>query len=266
MRHDNSPGHESNLSIGKQLMLNFYSALSFLTIIRPPRQAEWENSSKVMHFPIVGLLIGILLLIIDHALSLIAYGEIRAALDLIFLAVITGGLHLDGLADSADGLFSHKSKERILEIMKDPHVGAMGVITVALCLLLKFSGITGIKGENAWVWLLTAPALARSSQVIGLVFMDNARGHGGIGAHFYQKHNYKSLLFCFLPLIIPFCINIRAGLFISVAFAISTISSLLYFQSRIGGMTGDTFGAATEIVETAILVSGGLACTSIPSL
>jgi adenosylcobinamide-GDP ribazoletransferase len=150
--------------------------------------------------------------------------------------------------------------------MKDPNVGAMGVITVTLCLLLKFSGITGIKGDNAWIWLLTAPALARASQVIGLVFMDNARGDGGIGAHFFQKHNYQALIFCFIPLIVPFIINIKAGLFISISFAISTITALLYFQSRIGGMTGDTLGATTEIVETAILVSGGLACTSITSL
>lgn len=247
-------------------MSNFYSALSFLTIIRTPQQADWQDGSKIMHFPLVGLFIGAILFIIDHMLSLFVYGEIRAALDLIFLAGITGGLHLDGLADSADGLFSHKNKEKALEIMKDPRVGAMGVITVTLCLLLKFSGIIGIKGDDAWIWLLTAPALSRSAQVIGLVFMGNARGDGGIGAHFFQKHNYQALLFCLIPIITPFFINIRTGLFVTGSFAISTIASLLYFQSRIGGMTGDTFGATTEVVETAILVTGGLACMPISSL
>lgn len=247
-------------------MLNFFSALSFLTIIRTPRQAEWQDGHKIMYFPIVGMLIGALLFIIDSIVSSFAYNEIRAALDLIFLAAITGGLHLDGLADSADGLFSHKDKERALEIMKDPRVGSMGVIAVALCLLLKFSGLVGIKGNNAWIWFLTAPALARSTQVIGLVFMDNARGSSGIGAHFFQKNNHQLLLFCLLPLCLPFFTSLKTGLLISGTFTLATILPLIYFQARLGGMTGDTLGATTEIVETILLVAGGLACMSNASL
>lgn len=241
-------------------MLNFFSALSFLTIIPTPRQAVWSDSAKVLHFPLVGLLIGALLYGMDHLLSAFAYREIRAALDVIFLAVITGGLHLDGLADSADGLFSHKDKSKTLEIMKDPRIGSMGAITVGLCLLLKFSGLAGIDGGQRWIWLLTAPALARSTQVIGLVFMNDARSGSGMGAPFFQKLNYGVLTFCAIPLALPFFLSFKTGLLILGLFAFSTIVPLLYFQSRIGGMTGDTFGAATEIVETTLLAAGGLAC------
>lgn len=247
-------------------MLNFFSALSFLTIIPTPRQATWSDNAKTRHFPLVGLLIGALLYGVDHFLSTFAYREIRAALDVIFLAVITGGLHLDGLADSADGLFSHTDKHRALEIMKDPRIGSMGAITAVLCLLLKFSGLLGIDSDKCWIWLLIAPALARSTQVIGLVFMDDARGGSGMGAPLFQNHNYGLLTFCAIPVILPFFLGLKTGLLIVGLFAVATITPLLYFQSRIGGMTGDTFGAVTEIVETTLLVAGGLACMHSASL
>ena len=238
-------------------MLNFFSALSFLTIIPASRQSPWSDKSKVLHFPLVGLLIGALLYGLDHLLSSFAYREVRAALDVIFLAIITGGLHLDGLADSAYGLFSHKDKHKALEIMKDPRIGSMGAITAVLCLLLKFSGLAGIDGNQCWIWLLTAPALARSTQVIGLVFMDDARGGGGMGAPFFQKLNYGALIYCAIPLTLPFLLSLKTGLLILGLFAFSTFIVLFYFQSKLGGMTGDTLGAATEIVETALLVAGG---------
>lgn len=241
-------------------MLNFFSALSFLTIIRTPRQASWSNGDKIIYFPLVGLLIGALLYCVDHLFAAFAYREIRAAMDVFFLAVITGGLHLDGLADSADGLFSHKDKKKALEIMRDPRTGVMGVIATVLCLLLKFSGLLGIAGNTGWIWFLTAPALARSAQVVGLVVMDNARGAAGIGAPLFQKYNSRALIFCVLSAVLPFFMGIKTGLLIFGVFAFSTIIPMIYFQSRIGGMTGDTFGAVTEIVETTLLVAGGAVC------
>lgn len=240
-------------------MLNFFSALSFLTIIQTPKQASWDDGKKILYFPLVGLLIGVLLYGVDRFLSVYSYREIRAVLDVLFLAVITGGLHLDGLADSADGLFSHKGREKALDIMKDPRIGSMGTIALVFCLLMKTAGIMRIDGESGWVWLLTAPALARSAQAIGLVFMDNARGNDGMGAPFFQKGNYRVLSLCVLPIGLPFFIDIKMGLLILGLFVFSTATLFRYFRARIGGMTGDTFGAASEVVETTLLVAGGLA-------
>ncbi len=212
----------------------------------------------VVYFPLVGLLIGGLLVGVDHIGSLIFPDFLRCAVDVLFLAVVTGALHLDGLADSADGLFSHRPRNRVLEIMKDPRVGVMGVLAVLFCVLLKVGGIHGMGETNLWLWLLLAPTLARASQVIGLVFMEDVREGEGIGSALYQKGNYRTLAGCLVPLVIPFLFHFRTGILMLIVFASSTAVLLIYFQYRIGGMTGDTFGALTEIVETVLLTTGAV--------
>lgn len=212
----------------------------------------------VAYFPLVGLLIGGLLVGVDLLGALIFPTPIRCIVDVLFLAAVTGALHLDGLADSADGLFSHRPRERMLEIMKDPRVGVMGVVTVIFCILLKIGGIEGIGENHIWLWLLIAPVLARVSQVIGLVFMKDARAGEGIGSTLYQKGNYRILFGCLVPLALPFLFYFRTGALALIVFAASTATLLIYFHSRVGGMTGDTFGAMTEIVETVLLVAGAI--------
>jgi adenosylcobinamide-GDP ribazoletransferase len=238
-------------------MTSFLSAVSFLSILPVPKNRPFE-SRMVAHFPLVGLLIGGLLVGVDWVGALIFPTYLRCAVDVLFLAVVTGALHLDGLADSADGLFSHRPRDRVLEIMKDPHVGVMGVLAVVFCILLKIVGIKGIGETNLWLWLLLAPTLARASQVIGLLVMQDARENGGIGSPLYQKGNYRILLACLVPLAIPFLFHLRTGILMLVVFASSTAVLLIYFQYRIGGMTGDTFGAMTEIVETLLLTTGAV--------
>jgi adenosylcobinamide-GDP ribazoletransferase len=210
------------------------------------------------YFPFVGLLIGGLLVGVDWIGALLFPAFLRCIVDVLFLALVTGAFHLDGLADSADGLFSHRPRERVLGIMKDPRVGVMGVLAVLFCVLLKTEGIHGIGEGRIWLWLLLAPALARASQVIGLVVMKDARGGAGVGSSLYQKGNYRILLTCLVPLSLPFFFHVRTGFLALVVFVLSTGVLLIYFQYRIGGMTGDTFGAMTEIVETLLLVTGAV--------
>ena len=176
-------------------MTSFFSALSFLSILPGPSNRPLD-SRIVMHFPLVGLLIGGLLVGVDWVGALILPPFLRCIVDVLFLAVVTGALHLDGLADSADGLFSHRPRSRVLEIMKDPRVGVMGVIAIVFCLLLKVGGIDGLSESHGWLWLLIAPALARCSQVIGLFALKDAREGEGIGSPLYQKKNYPS---CYPP-------------------------------------------------------------------
>jgi adenosylcobinamide-GDP ribazoletransferase len=213
----------------------------------------------VQHFPLVGLLIGGLLVGVDWIGALLFPTFLRCIVDVLFLAVITGAFHLDGLADSADGLFSHRPRERVLEIMKDPRVGVMGVLAVLFCVLMKTGGIQGgAGGTHAWLWLLLAPALARASQVIGLVVMKDARGGAGVGSALYKKGKYRILLTCLIPLSLPFFFQFRVGVLALIVFAVATAVLLIYFQYRIGGMTGDTFGAMTEIVEVFLLTAGAV--------
>lgn len=241
-------------------MRNFFSALSFLTLIPSGRFAGKPEGASILYFPLVGILIGGLLAGVDWLGSLFLYDELRALVDVAFLALITGGLHLDGLADSTDALYFHHDREKSLEIMKDPRVGVMGVLTLLFCLGFKFTGILALDFKNCWVWLVVAPALARSAQVVGLVLMSDARGPGGVGQALYQKEKYRYLTFCLIPLILPFSISVPVGAAVVVTFVLINASLLGLFRHRLGGMTGDTFGALTEITETFFLVFGGLVC------
>ncbi|MEE8206129.1 MAG: adenosylcobinamide-GDP ribazoletransferase [Nitrospinaceae bacterium] len=241
-------------------MRNFVSALSFLTSIPLGKLAGKPDGASILYFPLIGILIGSLFAGVDWLGSLFLYDELRALTDVVFLALITGGLHLDGLADSADGLYFHHDKEKVFEIMKDPRVGVMGVLALLFCLGFKFTGIWALDIGHCWVWFVVAPALARSAQVVGLVFMSDARQTGGVGQALYQKGKYQYLTFCLIPLALPFWVSVPVGVGVGVAFVIINASLFWFFRHRLGGMTGDTFGAVTEIMETFFLVFGGWVC------
>ena len=241
-------------------MKSFVSALSFLTIFPLGRFAGKLDGSSILFFPVVGILIGGLLAGVDWIGSQFLYEELRVLVDVAFLALITGGLHLDGLADTADGLYFHQDREKSLQAMKDPRAGVMGVLALLFGLGFKGAGILALDAPSCWVWFLIAPALARSAQVVGLVFMDDARERGGLGRALYQPEKYHYLIFGLIPLALPFWVSAPLGFSVVLVFIFINVSLLKYFRHRLGGMTGDTFGALTEIVETFFLVFGGWVC------
>ena len=243
-------------------MRNFVSALSFLTVIPSGRYAGPPDGASILYFPVVGVLIGGVLAGVDWLGSLFLYDELRVLVDVAFLALITGGLYLDGLADSADALYFHHDPAKALQIMKDPRTGVMGVLALIFCLGFKYAGIRALDIQHCWLWFLAAPALARSAQVVGLVFMNDARETGGVGRALYQKGKYQVLTFCLIPLVLPFWVSVPVGLTVLGAFIIINVSLLAFFRYRLGGMTGDTFGALTEIMETFFLILGGWVCHS----
>ncbi len=238
--------------------MNFLSAIVFLTIIPVSSRSISGNGRQVLYFPLVGLIIGGLLYGVDHLLSFAPYPEIRIVGDVLFLAVISGALHLDGLADTADGFFSHRPREQILEIMKDPRVGVMGVLAVIFCILLKLAGVAGIIHSEALTWLVIAPALGRTAQAIGLVFMNHVPSEKTLAKSFYQQGDYLLLLFSPLPFAILLYIDWIVGLATLILFTLFISSLLFYFKKRIGGITGDTLGASSEIIETLFLLIGGI--------
>ncbi len=239
-------------------VLNFLSAIGFLTVLPVPASARTFDGKQVIYFPLVGLLIGGMLWTVDWFLACFAYTEIRVIGDVLFLAIITGALHLDGLADSADGLFSHRSREQILEIMKDSRIGVMGVLALIFCLLFKMGGIAEIKGSTSSLWLIIIPALSRTAQVLGLTLIEHVNPQSALATNFYQKKNWSALLFCPVPLALIFYLDFEMGAIALIAFSI-LISGLFYFYKKmIGGITGDTLGATTEIVEAIFFIFAGM--------
>jgi adenosylcobinamide-GDP ribazoletransferase len=191
-------------------------------------------------------------------LSLALYPEVRVVGDVLFLAVISGALHLDGLADTADGVFSHRPREQILQIMKDSRIGVMGVLTLLFCILLKLAGVAGVIHSESLIWLILAPALGRTAQVMGLVFVNHVPSERTLAEQFYQRGRYSLLAFCPLPFAVIFYVDWILAIASLILFIFLLVSLLLFFKNKIGGITGDTLGAATEIIETAFLLIGGM--------
>ncbi len=238
--------------------MNFLSAIGFLTTIPIPAWAIRSDGRQVLYFPLVGLFIGCLLCGVDQLLNLADYSELRIIGDVLFLAVISGALHLDGLADTADGFFSHRPREQILQIMKDSRIGVMGVLALLFCILLKLAGVAGIIHSESLIWLVLAPALGRTAQVMGLVLVGHVPSEKTLAEQFYQRGSLFLLIFCPLPFAILFYINWALALASLIIFAILLAGLLLFFKNKIGGITGDTLGAATEIIETVFLLIGGM--------
>ncbi len=241
-------------------MNNFWSAFHFLTVLPGPKEETNFNERMVFWFPLAGLTIGVMLCGVDYLGSLVLFDQARACVDVLFLVCITGGLHMDGLGDTADGVFSHKDRVKILEIMKDPRMGVMGTLAIVFCVILKISGATQFSFAEDWLWLVLIPGLARCSQVLGLAFMKNARGEESLGAPLYSTSKFTALGWSVVFLSISFLIGWKTGLL--TVFVFIAVNGILfgYFARKIDGMTGDTFGALTEIVEAALFLLGGALC------
>jgi len=238
--------------MGHQSMNNFISALQFLTVFRVRRTDEFNPEKMLPHFPLVGLLIGLLLVGVDALAGMIWPRPVAAVLDIFFLVWVTGGLHLDGLGDTADGLYGTRPTEKALAIMKDSRMGAMGVAAIFLGLGVKWGGLAAIDTQRALV-LLTVPAFARGSQLLGIRMLPYGRPEGlardfcGVPLGLYE---FRGLL---LPIGLALFAGGRGILMILVFFLLSS-GVILFFKRRVNCITGDMLGALCEICEAGLFL------------
>lgn len=228
-------------------------ALHFLSIIRMGNPGPFEPKGMVPYFPVVGLIIGGLVALFDFGASFLWGGDIIAILDVVVLAILSGALHLDGLADSADGIFSHRGRERALEIMKDSRVGVMGVVVVVLGLGLKMAGIAGIE-HNRGLILVMAPALSRSGIIAAMKWLPYGRPQGGTGKTFFDSEISWRALGGIFPLAIMIMMAGWQGVLVLSAFIGITWGMISYFRRQMGCITGDMLGAMIEITETGLFL------------
>ncbi len=234
-------------------MRGLLAAIGFLTRLPVPAQAfegAGTPARTLPWYPVVGLLIGLLLYGASWLLSS-APPLLAAALLLVFWVALTGGLHLDGLADSADAWVGGLGdRERTLAIMKDPRSGPMAVIAVVLVLLLKFAALASLPPHASALWL--APLLARSALTGAFMVTPYVRS-GGLGSALVGASRGASALGLAFALLVSLFAGwggIRAVLMALVVFVVWRLACL----RRLGGMTGDTCGALAECVEAAVLV------------
>jgi adenosylcobinamide-GDP ribazoletransferase len=233
-----------------------FHAIAFLTRIPVPRLSaetkDWEKS--VAYYPVVGLLIGTILwgasLLAQYVFPL----PLAAVIVLSFWIFITGGLHLDGWMDLADGLGSSRTRERIFEIMKDSRVGAMGVTAAIVLFMIKGTALYEIAASRSFFWLILPPFIARFSLVAAIWFWPYITERGmGTGLRSGLTGWLVLAGFLFTSIFAIFFYGWAGGAVLAAAF----VTGWLFLRNvsrRLGGLTGDCYGALVEWMELNVLL------------
>lgn len=228
-------------------------AFQFLTRLYLPINVEWDMANlrrSLMWFGLVGAFIGVILagaMTLFNRFDLIP--AVSAIIILLIWIFITGGMHIDGISDMADGFFSMRDKEKTLEIMKDSHVGAFAVITIVFLLLIKFEMLKEfiIIEKNVWL-LILPPTIARIAAGLVLSFYETTKKSGlGYTFHSSDPRIFWAIGFV-VTLIISSILNIKSLIFIGIAILASNLMAL-WAKKKIGGLNGDIYGAIVETVE-----------------
>lgn len=232
-------------------------AMRFLTVLPLPLGAplsERTTAASVLWFPVVGLLIGGLLVSVGWLAGTVWGDMVRAATLVVAWVVLTGGLHMDGLSDTADGVASWRPRDRKLEIMRDSCVGAMGVLAIVAVLLLKFA-LLHDTGAGWWRGVLLAPVWGRWAAVYGITRFPVARA-SGLGQRFKAQVQQRTLLVAtVVALLMSLLIGGGAGLLAALLVWGSMHLVALWLVYDLGGLTGDTYGAMIELSEVIALLA-----------
>lgn len=236
-------------------MKRFILLLQFLTRIPiniSLKVDEDDFGKAVVYFPLVGYVIGLVLMTMDY-LFLNLLPSIAPLMTVATLIIITGGLHLDGLGDTFDGLYSNRGKERVLEIMKDSRLGTNAALALILLILGKIFIIHSINNYvEVYAILLFMPVYARLNVILACKVAKPARSQG-MGNLFIGKVNSKQVIAGVLMSFIPALLMPP----ILIAGIITSIFSFIYVNhvtKKIDGMTGDTIGSMVELGELLFLL------------
>jgi adenosylcobinamide-GDP ribazoletransferase len=196
------------------------------------------------------LFIGIIVAAVDYFIGFILPSFPASVITVIAMTGVSGGLHMDGLADTADGFFSSRPREIILEIMRDSRTGVMGVIAVVFVILLKVSLLMSLSLPFRFGIITLMPLAGRCSLVMMMTALSYVRSEGGLATAFSKGKTWLSVVFSGVFLVVAGWI---AAHWIGIAACISSIFVAALFSvycfRKIGGYTGDTLGAICEITE-----------------
>ncbi len=233
-------------------------ALEFLTPLRLRRVQQWDDltfGAALAWYPAVGLLMGALLLLVDRGLAQLLPAGPSAALEVALLALISGGLHLDGVADTADGMAVQGDRARRLGVMSEGNIGPAGVMALVIVLLVLWSGLASMADPVRSSGLLLAPALARWSVVPVVVIFPAARrrglGHALHAAAFPLAAPISTLIVVAAAVVLfgP------AGLVLVAVAGIAAVVVAGAASRMLGGVTGDSYGAAIEVAQAAVVLA-----------
>lgn len=240
------------------MLAGFQQALSFLTICPLRPRAAWTPETlgySMVYYPLVGLCLGLGLWGLAWLLGWLFPPTVGRALLLAALLLLTGGLHIDGLADLIDGISGSYTREEALRIFKDPHVGSMAVAGVSLLVLLKYVSLQALAPAALGPTLVLMATLSRYAMVQLACFARYARASGGLGEPFVRGIRHQHFLGALgLALVIVLLCGGLRGLGYGLAVGLATLGMQRYTQRRLGGITGDVLGATNELSETLVLI------------
>jgi adenosylcobinamide-GDP ribazoletransferase len=235
----------------------FLQALSFLTILPVGHLSpseEKELAGSMVFFPSVGLMIGLILTLGYYLFSFFFSRSLALWLLIGLLAFLTRGLHLDGLADTMDGLASGGPKEKILEVMRDSRIGAFGVISLVLLLGAKFFCLDQIPDPSLPCSFIMMSALGRNAMVLVCYRSSYARQEG-LAKPFVEHLRIREVTVSSLSALgIALFLMRLQGIVAFVGVGLFSLGCRLFFKRRLGGITGDILGATNELSEVVCLV------------
>jgi adenosylcobinamide-GDP ribazoletransferase len=229
--------------------------MSFLTVlpVANPDGSPGERLGRA-YFPAIGALIGVVTAAVFGLMSAFAAPLLAAAVAVGALCLLTGAIHLDGLADAADGLLGKGDASRRLEVMRDPRLGSFGVTTLVVVLIADVAALASMSAARAVVALVIAGAVSRLATLWIVALVPYVRESGLGVAAWEPRHRVADLVVGTLSAAVACLLDWRRALLAVTVVALATLCLVAIARRRVGGATGDVCGAAVELGQLATLV------------
>jgi adenosylcobinamide-GDP ribazoletransferase len=240
-----------------KILRGFITAMRTLTVLRLPGRDALSLAAALPWFPLVGCFVSAAVgLVLDGVMEWLHWSSGAAVLAVLTSVLLTGGLHLDGLADTVDGWRGGRTRERRLDIMKDSRIGAMGAMALILVLLLQMVALARLAGvmRVALLLLPLAYILSRLAMVLLAVSLPYARAGGGTAEQFVKDaRGWHFIVALLLAAALCGLLAGPVGLVAVFVALLVTLALRLWMRNLFGGVTGDLLGCASVVVETVLL-------------
>ena len=238
------------------MVKGFIILIQFMTRIPIPVNVEYDEKKlgkSIKYFPLVGAIIGVFLFAVNFFAGKITRNRQIIAITLIIAEIlITGLIHIDGLADTADGLLSYAKKEKMLEIMKDSRIGTNGTVALILYFIAKFVFLSQVKSG----YLFLYPIISRLSTSMNAGLGEYARKGGMSNGIIEQNGEKEAIISIVVTALLSFGIMRMKGLAVLFLAIIFILWFMKNVKGKIGGITGDTMGASLELTTLLVLFTG----------
>lgn len=239
------------------------AALGYLTILRPPGRRRFDLERAVLWFPVVGLFIGGFLCMVWWGGVQVAPRMVASLATVLAWTWITGGMHLDGLANTSEAILSWRSRANMHEILSTPHIGPLGMTAVFGLLAAKVVALNNMPIERAAVALFCAPLFGRSSQLLATCVSGYAKESGIARTAFAGGRTWMRFVVAVAPLGLAWQLGPERAIAVWIGWIVLFSALSIRIRVLLGGMTGGTLGALTEIVEAWVVLAATL---DLPSL